>query len=298
MRILRRFWVEIHQVSKSVVINQFKKIKPPAGKQEADTKKLLISQRDRLAMKCPGQDTRYWKPGAVFEACCPKCEGTVEFFKDDTTRKCSQCGHRVVNPKMDFGCAAYCPYAEQCLGELPPEIASKNEKLLRNRVAVEMKRYFGSDFKRIGHAANVARYVEQISKDEKADMATTLCAAYLHDIGIHEAERKYNSTDAEYQHKEGPPIAREILTRLGASPLLVEEVCDIVAHHHQPRTSESLNYKVVYDADLIVNFEEHLKGGIAPKKLQESIYSSFLTDTGRRLARSLFSAMEVNDENN
>ena len=36
-------------------------------------------------MKCPGQDTLYWKPGAIFEAKCPKCGKEVEFFKDDKT---------------------------------------------------------------------------------------------------------------------------------------------------------------------------------------------------------------------
>ena len=24
-------------------------------------------------MKCPGQDSRYWKPGAIFEEKCPEC---------------------------------------------------------------------------------------------------------------------------------------------------------------------------------------------------------------------------------
>ena len=70
-------------------------------------------------MKCPGQDSRYWKPGAIFEVRCPKCGSQVEFFKDDTTRLCKKCGHRFVNPGMDFGCASYCPCAEQCLGDLP-----------------------------------------------------------------------------------------------------------------------------------------------------------------------------------
>jgi len=37
-------------------------------------------------MKCPGQDSQYWKPGAVFEVKCPKCGTEVEFFKDDPTR--------------------------------------------------------------------------------------------------------------------------------------------------------------------------------------------------------------------
>jgi hypothetical protein len=101
-----------------------------------------------IIMKCPGQDTLYWKPGAIFEAKCPKCGNAVEFFKDDTSRKCDKCGHRFVNPDMDFGCAAYCPYAEQCIGDLPPELIAQKEDLLKDRVAIEMKRYFKNDFKR------------------------------------------------------------------------------------------------------------------------------------------------------
>ncbi|MBW2337269.1 MAG: phosphohydrolase, partial [Deltaproteobacteria bacterium] len=45
-------------------------------------------------MKCPGQDTQYWQAGAIFDEKCPKCSHKVEFFKDDTTRKCGNCGHR------------------------------------------------------------------------------------------------------------------------------------------------------------------------------------------------------------
>ena len=36
-----------------------------------------------------------------------------------------------------------------------------------------------------------------------------LSAAYLHDIGIKEAERKYQSSAAPYQEQEGPAIARD-----------------------------------------------------------------------------------------
>ena len=86
-----------------------------------------------------------------------------------------------------------------------------------------------------------------------------LTAAYLHDIGIKEAERKYQSTAARYQEEEGPPVAREILSKLGAKAELIEEVCDIVGHHHHPRPEETINFKCLYDADLITNLEEKHK---------------------------------------
>jgi hypothetical protein len=245
-------------------------------------------------MRCPGQDSRYWKPGAIYEVPCPVCDNPVEFFKDESIRRCKKCGHQMVNPKMDFGCAAYCKFAEQCLGELPPELLAQKKELLKDRVAIEMKHYFKKDFKRIGHATKVARYAEQIVKEEKGDPAVVLSAAYLHDIGIHEAERKHQSTEAVYQEEEGPPIARDILTKLGAPPGMIDEVSDIIGHHHHPRVEEALNYKAVYDADLIVNVEENQSEQKLPKeKLAALIEKNFLTEAGRKLAKSIFFTAEI-----
>lgn len=236
-------------------------------------------------MKCPGQDSRFWEPGAIFESQCPNCGHSVEFFKDESSRRCKNCGHKFVNPKMDFGCASYCKFAEQCLGDLPPELLAKREDLLRDRVALEMKKYFGKDFKRIAHAMKVARYAEQIVKEERGQPAVVLAAAYLHDIGIREAERLHQSAAARYQEELGPPVAREILSRLGARDELIEEVCDIIAHHHHPRDPETLNFMCLYDADLIVNLEEnHQESPPAPERLRSLIDRSFFTEKGKSLA--------------
>ena len=236
-------------------------------------------------MKCPGQDSRYWKPEAIFDTKCPECGHEVEFFKDDTMRRCKNCGHRFLNPSIDFGCASYCKYADQCIGTLPPELIAQKENLLKDRVAIEMKRYFKQDFKRIGHATRVARYAEQIGKKEQGEMAIILPAAYLHDIGIKEAERKYQSTAARYQEEEGPPIAKEILEKLEANDELIKEVCDIIGHHHHPREEETVDFKCLYDADLITNLEEKQKDAPHdPDKLTTIIKKSFLTDAGRDLA--------------
>jgi putative nucleotidyltransferase with HDIG domain len=240
-------------------------------------------------MQCPGQDSRYWEQSAVFEASCPKCGHALEFFKDDSVRLCKKCGYRMMNPKMDFGCAEYCPYASQCLGSLPDGMKSSPEQILKDRVAVNMKRYFGTDFKRIKHAARVAHYAEEINKYEQADPAVVLISAYLHDIGIKESERKFDSSAPKYQHQEGPPVARKILTELQANPDLIDEVCDIIGHHHWPREEETSNFKVVYDADLIVNLEEEHKKSPKPREyLEKIINTSFLTPTGSKIAGEIF----------
>jgi HD superfamily phosphohydrolase YqeK len=239
-------------------------------------------------MQCPGQDSRYWDPTAIFEANCPSCGKTMEFFKDDSSRNCKKCGERVLNPQNDFGCASYCPFAEQCLGSLPPELIAKKQNLLKDRVAVEMKNYFERDFKRIDHAARVARYAEQIGKLEQGNPAVILMTAYLHDIGIKEAERKFNSSSAKYQHQEGPPVARAILEKLHAEEKVIEEVCDIIGHHHNPREEETDNFKVVYDADLIANLQDQQrKDGLKREKIIQIINKSFFTETGKNIARKV-----------
>ncbi|MGA1871011.1 MAG: HD domain-containing protein [bacterium] len=239
-------------------------------------------------MRCPGQDTRYWKPDDIFDAVCPHCGYQVEFFKDEPSRKCKQCGSRVLNPKVDFGCATYCKFAEQCLGELPSEFLAKREELFRTRVAVEMKRFFQKDFKRISHAAKVARYAEKILVKEKGDMAVVLTAAYLHDIGIKETEKKYTDNSVKHHQIAGRDRARKILEKLSADKKLIDEVCDIIEHHHQPHSKETDNFKVLYDADRLVNLEEAQKENPLDENiLQESVKKDFLTKTGQSLAKDI-----------
>jgi len=210
-------------------------------------------------MRCPGKDMRFWKPEDIFETQCSKCGRKVEFFKDDVRRKCS-CGHEIVNPKLDFGCAEWCQYAGQCGGVVPEEVRAKQKAeqkdLLRERISLEMKKYFGKDFKRVNHALKVARYAEQFLKMEGGNPLVVLGAAYLHDIGIHEAKRKYKSSSGHYQEMEGPAIAKEILERLGVEKEVMNEICDIIGHHHSPRDEETLNFQILHEADWLVNIEE------------------------------------------
>ena len=236
-------------------------------------------------MKCPGQDTQYWNLDAIFETKCPECGHYMEFFKDDTTRPCTNCKKKIVNPKMNFGCASYCKFAEQCLGTLPEEFIAKKEDLLKDMVAVEMKKYFKTDFQRIGHASKVANFAEKIGRKEKANLAVVLCAAYLHDIGIKNAEEKYHSSAPKYQEQEGPPVAKNILEKLGANKELINQVCDIIAHHHHPDKNETLDFKCLYDADMIVNMAAcDKKTNINTHEFKAKLEKILLTASGRELA--------------
>lgn len=243
-----------------------------------------------INMKCPGQDSRYWKHDAIFDVPCPNCGQMLEFFKDQTTTRCKGCGKQIINPKMDFGCASYCQYAEQCLGELPPELLAKRDDLLKDRVAIQIKNYFKKDFKRIGHTTKVARYAEKIVQAEGGVPAIVLCAAYLLDIGAKEAEQKYGDTSDAHLEEEGPSVARKMLTDLKAKEPIIDEVCDIIGHR-QPRAEETVNYKCVYDAEQLVKLMETMKEEqLGTTKLANLIEKNMMTESGRQLAKTILLA--------
>ncbi len=75
--------------------------------------------------KCPGQDTRYWKPEDISERNCPYCGKPIEFFKTDIRAKCPGCGRKVANPSFNLGCAEWCAYAKECLGTDMSEVVPR-----------------------------------------------------------------------------------------------------------------------------------------------------------------------------
>jgi hypothetical protein len=92
-----------------------------------------------MLAKCPGQDRRFWKPEDVFEADCPRCGASIEFFKGDVAVRCHVCKRKMINPRFDPGCAAWCGYAEQCLGDIAATYRQHPE-FVRDRLEAELRR--------------------------------------------------------------------------------------------------------------------------------------------------------------
>jgi HD superfamily phosphodiesterase len=117
------------------------------------------------------------------------------------------------------------------------------------------------DERRITHAFSVLDEAEQIMKKEGGDPRVVVAASLLHDIGIREAE--------------GPPIARRIMKDLGFDEETVEHVCRIVGSHRSGGDIDTPEFRIVRDAELIVN----LKEGDDPP--DESFLEKLKTETGR-----------------
>ena len=159
--------------------------------------------------------------------------------------------------------------------------------VIRDKLLDEMKQIFGRDEKRIGHALAVLGYAERIQTAEGGDPLVIQAAAILHDIGIHETERKYGSSVGKYQEIEGPPIAEAILKKHDIPTEIIEHVSRIVANHHSARDIDTLEFRIIWDADWLVNIPDDFPNA-SQEKLKTIVEKIFKTNEGRKIAEALF----------
>lgn len=155
------------------------------------------------------------------------------------------------------------------------------------QVRQAMENYFGADARRIAHALQVTAYAEEMLTYIDADSTLTLTAAYLHDIGIPDAERLYDSSAGPYQEKLGPPVARQLLSGLGASAEMIETVCSIIGCHHTPGGIDSPEFRILWDADMLVNLEE-VVADMDAERIRAILDRSMVTEPGYRRALALY----------
>ena len=85
-------------------------------------------------------------------------------------------------------------------------------------LALHMITYYAADPARIQHFIKVHSFAALIARQEGMDAATLEileAAAYVHDIGIHEGERRFGRNDGQIQQELGPDEARPMLEELG-----------------------------------------------------------------------------------
>lgn len=159
---------------------------------------------------------------------------------------------------------------------------------LVDETVFDMIEYFGDDVKQAEHALKVHGFASTIAGVEQlsdGDRIVTELAAILHDIGIEEAGHKHNSRGGHFQEIEGPPIARDILTRNGVPQETIERVCFIVGHHHTYDKIDNVDFRIVVESDFIVNISE---GNLKNPDLREIEEDYFTTETGKRIFESLY----------
>ena len=155
-------------------------------------------------------------------------------------------------------------------------------------VAAYMVAYNAGDARRVNHLMKVFAFAKTIGEREGLDAQTQEIleiAALTHDIGIRNCERKFGNCTGAHQQEEGPPEARVLLVRLGATDALIERVCWLIAHHHTYSDIQGMDYQILVEADFLVNAYEDEMDEDAIRTVREKI---FRTKTGLELLDTLF----------
>ena len=132
------------------------------------------------------------------------------------------------------------------------------DRIVAEVVVAMMEKNCG-DQKRIEHSLKVFSYAQALGRIENIDAEKQHIlelTALLHDIGIHVAEKKHQSSAAHYQELEGPPIAKEILQQMQLPHHIIERVTYIIAHHHTFTAIDGIDFQLLVESDFLVNAVE------------------------------------------
>lgn len=239
-----------------------------------------------MPFECPGsKDIRQPQPEYIK---CIFCGNEVEMWTDEMKTACPSCKRPVLRQQQGASCLEWCKYAKECVGDQAYDNYMENRAItIKDSLIKELEGYFGADAKRINHAKKVLKYAEELLKQEKADWHIVVPASILHDVGIKAAEQKYGSSTGRYQEELGPDIARKMLLKAGLKKEDIEEICQIIANHHSPGKVNTQNFKVLYDADWMVNLKDEVDTS-DKTKLKGVINKVFLTSHGKALAEKVY----------
>jgi hypothetical protein len=217
--------------------------------------------------RCPGQNTMFWKPGDIYDVCCPNCGRPVEFWKDDAKRTCT-CGHRFLNPKRDIGCLEWCKYAETCMPEM---FKGENLKAFyRDRLLAAAKKALTPDDKLVEKALEVLEVAEDLISAEEGEPKVIIASLLLHEL-----------LGAQ---NDGAAMTRKILADVGTEDEVIDKVCDIIQGTPEETGAGNVNLQIVTDAQNMVRLKER-KALLEKTALERLIETKLATQTARKLAR-------------
>ncbi|MFI3208401.1 MAG: HD domain-containing protein [Eubacteriales bacterium] len=155
-------------------------------------------------------------------------------------------------------------------------------------LSMRMIEFNENDPARIQHLLKVHSFAKLIGELEGFDrdyMSILEAAALTHDIGIRPAEEKYGSCSGKYQEELGPAYAEEMLKSVGFHAGVIERVSYLVGHHHTYTNVDGLDYRILLEADFLVNlYEQNAEKDV----VQEALENIFKTESGIKICTKMF----------
>lgn len=157
-----------------------------------------------------------------------------------------------------------------------------------SQVMEKMILYSEGNLTDINHFMKVYALAKTIGEREGLDQKTQKIlevAAIIHDIACPLCREKYGSTNGKLQEKEGGALARAFLKEAGAQEDLIERVVYLVEHHHTYTGVDGLDYRILLEADFLVNAAEGNISHMCNENVKKAL---FQTSSGLRLLKSMY----------
>ena len=254
-------------------------------------------------MRCPGQDWQYWQGAVTFEAPCPACGQTVEFFKDEPARRCRHCGHRLTNPRLCLDCAEWCEHAAECLGTGFQGAAAPAAEA---RIAVCLIQLLETELAgqphRLARALLVFQHAKELAAAADADGRVILPAALLAELFHPGGGQREGTEQSAEQTQSVETKARQWLSRCGLDEQTSERVCRCLFslaqndwQSQQPHSTDmDAQRQLLADACTLADislWRRDVPPGSTerhPPAPDPLLLSRLLTDAGRQRAQRLF----------
>ena len=148
----------------------------------------------------------------------------------------------------------------------------ENAKLIRQMIGL----YHGSTHD-VEHFLKVYAYARTIGKltglDEETQRILEI-ASIVHDIACPLCREKYGRADGYLQEQESEPILRDFLAGYNLPEKVMERVIFLVCHHHTITGVDGLDWRILLEADFLVNAQENGMSAQQMDSAREAFFSS------------------------
>ena len=168
---------------------------------------------------------------------CPHCGADAEVWTDEAEGPCPNCSRTVCRTATQ-SCIDWCKYARDCLGDDGLKKYQETKSRLRKESLFKAAEQHSTDEGQRRLARARVEFAEQmLRRDPAADPNVVLAAAVLATEG------------AASPAAEPSSAASSILSELGYPEGFIKEVAGILSHLADPGDFNSVNFRVVRDAD-------------------------------------------------
>ena len=141
---------------------------------------------------------------------------------------------------------------------------------------------------RVNHFLKVHSFARVIGEAEglkTLDQYILEVAAAMHDCGIRASLLKHGYYNGKMQEEEGPAVAEKMMLELGIEENIRDRVMFLIGHHHTYTNIDGIDYRILVEADFLVNIYEDELSADAIESVKEKY---FITKKGREILTSLY----------